>query len=500
MKKSLAFIGLLINLTAFAQLENLGPLVNSNYEEISPYITPDGSKLFFIRENHPQNTNFGETQDVWWSAMESDAPVTAAKHLGAPFNTLTKNAVTFQSPDGQTRIIKGVLDKFGNYKKSGYSVCTLGENGWSDPQPLNIRGYDNMTKGKYVGMCMAPGGNTMILSFSEKRDSPDSELYISHWTGGNDWSKPEKLPFTVVGDFAPFIASDNKTLYFSSDGRSGFGSADIFLVRRLDDTWNSWSEPENMGAEVNSGAWDAYFKVSPSGKYAFIVSNKAGSSDLYRLPLFRQEIKPDPVIIVEGIVKDAETGKPLAARLEYFNLADNSIQGAGRSSVSDGTYKVVLPYGSDFSVNATLQGYYAETIHLDLVGTGEFATVKKDLLLRPIKVESVIRLNNIFFETNKAELLPTSRTELDGLIAILNANPTMKIEIRGHTDNVGSDEFNRTLSDNRARSVVAYLVEKGIAAERLAASGYGETLPVAANDTDEGRGLNRRVEFKIQAL
>lgn len=490
----------LIGFQVISQLENMGPLVNSEYGEIAPYITPDGSKIFFIRESHPENTKFGDTQDVWWCTLENDAATTPAKHLGFPFNTINKNALTYQSPDGQTRVIKGVFDKFGNYKKSGYSICTLGEKGWSDPQPLNIRSYDNMTRGQYVGMCMAPGGNAMILSFSEVRDSPDSELYISRYVSGNDWTKPEKLPFTVVGDFAPFLASDGKTLYFSSDGRQGYGDADIYVVKRLDDTWKNWSQPENLGPEVNTANWDAYFKVSPSGQYAFVINNNTGNSDLYRMPLFKKELKPDPVIIVEGTVRDAETGKALVASLEYFNIDENSSQGMGRSAFGDGSYKVVLPYGSNYSVNAKVQGYYAETINLDLKETGEFAVVQKDILLRPIKVESVIRLNNIFFETNKWELLPTSRTELDGLVVLLNQNPGMKIEIRGHTDDVGSDESNLSLSDNRARSVVGYLVEKGIAADRLVSKGYGETVPVSANDTPEGRQLNRRVEFKIMSL
>jgi len=498
--KALIFLSVLFSGSVFAQMQNLGTLANSTYDELSPYLTPDGSKLFYLRQDHPENTEFGDTQDIWWCSLENDSVVSAAKHLGFPFNTLSKNALVYQSPDGQVRVIKGVFDKFGKYKRSGYSICTLGEKGWSDPQALNIKSYDNMVRGQYVGMCMAPGGNVMILSFSEQKGSADSELYFSKLIGGNDWTKPEKLGWTVSGDFAPFMASDNKTLYFSSDGRDGYGNADIFVVRRLDDTWRSWSQPENLGTDINTPNWDAYFKVSPSGKYAFMVNDKSGSSDLYRIPLFKSEMKPDPVIIVEGIVKDAETGKALGATLEYYNLDNHASEGIGRSSVNDGAYKVVLPYGSNFSVNARLQGYYAESINLDIKENGEFVTLKKDILLRPIKLESVIRLNNIFFETGKAELLPTSQTELDALVTVLSQNPTMKIEIRGHTDNVGSDEINTSLSDNRAKSVVAYLVGKGITADRLVAKGYGESIPVSSNETPEGRQLNRRVEFRIQAL
>lgn len=487
---------------ALAQMESMGPMANSEYGEISPYVTPDGSKLFFIRDSHPQNTQFGETQDIWWCSLSNDMITTEAKHLGFPFNTLQKNDLAYQSPDGQTRVLKGVVDKFGKFKKSGYSISRLTEKGWSDLSELNIKGYDNMVKGKYVDMCMAPGGNVMIMSFSEVKNSPDSELYMSRFISGNDWTKPEKLNITIPGDFGAFVAADGSTMYFSGVRDNGFGSADIYVTHRSDDSWLNWSAPENLGSEINSASWDAYFIVSPTGKHAFMTSSRNGSSDLYRFSLekVKEEVKPNPVIIVEGTVKNAETGTPLAASLEYVNLDLNSVQGVGRSAISDGSYKVVLPYGTNFSVSAQLSGFYAEALNLDLEDTGEFATIRKDILLRPIKVESVIRLNNVFFETSKWELLPTSKTELDGLVTILNQNPTMKIEIRGHTDNVGSDELNLTLSENRAKSVVTYLIEKGILADRLTSKGYGESIPVTTNENTEGRQLNRRVEFIIQAL
>lgn len=484
----------------FGQLQNLGKLANSTYDEISPYITPDGSKIFFIREDHPNNTLVGETQDVWWCKMQNDSVVSEAKHLGFPFNTLRNNSINSQTADGQLRMIKGVFDKYGQFKKSGYSYTTLTAEGWSDPKPMNVKGYANMNKGKYVGMCLAPSGNVMVLSFSEIKDNDRSELYISRRIDDDTWSKPEKIHGSKNGDFAPFIASDNKTMYFSAYERGGYGNADIFVTKRLDDTWLNWSEPVNLGDSINTKDWDAYFKVSPTGKYAFLVSSVGGSSDLYRLPLFSKAVKPDPVIIVEGIVKDAETGKPLQSSLEYTNLTTNTQEGVGRSSVVDGSYKVILPYGNNFSIGARLPGYYAENLNLDLSKVGEFAVIKKDILLKPIKAETVIRLNNIFFETAKAVLLPTSQNELDGLIRILTENASMKIEIRGHTDNVGSDASNQALSENRAKAVVDYLVSKGIATDRLVFKGFGESTPVATNETEEGKALNRRVEFRIVSV
>ncbi|TNE53635.1 MAG: OmpA family protein [Bacteroidetes bacterium] len=502
----LCLVGISPILNSQNKIENLGPKINSKYSEISPYITPDGSKVFFIREDHPKNTLAGETQDVWWCRLENDSVTTQAKHLGFPFNTISYNSIGFQSADGQLRIIKGVFNKFGQYKKKGYSYMTMTKEGWSDPVGMKIKKYDKMARGQYVGMCLAPSGNVMILSFSEKKGHPRSELYMSKRIDDKTWTKPKKLTGTLDGDFAPFIASDNKTMYFSAYARGGQGNADIFVMKRLDDTWLNWSEPVNLGDKINTSDWDAYFKVSPTGRYAFLVSAIGGSSDIYRLPLFSEKkeeaviveaAKPDPVIIVEGIVKDAETNQPLGASLQYTNLTSNSIEGIGRSSVIDGAYKVVLPYGSNFSIGANLEGYYSENLNLDLSQVGEFAVIKKDILLRPIKAEAIIRLNNIFFETAKATLLPTSQNELDALIKILNDNSGMVIEIRGHTDSQGSDATNQKLSEDRAKSVVDYLVSKGIAAERLTSIGFGEKKPATTNDTEEGRAFNRRVEFRI---
>jgi outer membrane protein OmpA-like peptidoglycan-associated protein len=500
--KGIVILASIVSVFSYGQMENVGSLANSEYEELSPYVTPDGSKLFFIREAHPGNTDFGDTQDIWWCSLENDIITSEAKHLGFPFNTLQKNDLSYQSPDGQTRVIKGVLDNVGKFKHSGYSISRKTEKGWSDPEEMHIKSYDFMVRGKYVDMCMAPGGNVMILSFSEEKNSPNSELYLSRNTSGNDWTKPEKLNFTVPGDFGAFVAADGKTLYFSGIRSNGFGSSDIYVVHRTDDTWLNWSEPENLGPEINTAEWDAYFIVSPTGKHAFMTSTRGGSSDIYSFSLekIKEEVKPDPVIIVEGKVQNSETGAPLSADLVYTDLALNSVQGIGKSASADGMYKLVLPYGNNFSINAQLTGFYGESIHLDLKDKGEFTTVKHDIFLKPMKLETVVRLNNVFFETGKWELLTESKTELDGLVKILTQNPTMKIELRGHTDNVGNDETNLTLSENRAKSVMTYLTEQGIMADRLTSKGFGETQPVTTNETVEGRQQNRRVEFIIQTL
>ncbi|HRO76098.1 MAG TPA: OmpA family protein [Crocinitomicaceae bacterium] len=519
MKKIVTILmALVVSFMGMAQKENLGTNVNSSTHEIAAYITPDGSKLFFIRSgDHPDHTMHGLSQDVWMSHMENDSAVTVGKHLGFPFNRTNYNSIDYQSVDGQLRIIKGVYNRYMQYKKNGYSYSILKKNGWSNPKEIKIKDYEDMTKGKYASMCMAPSGNYMILSFSETKGDDMEYLYLSRRINDEKWTRPEKMPFTIHGDFGAYMASDNKTLYFSSYSRKGYGSSDIYVTKRLDDTWKNWSEPINLGPNINSEGREAYFIVSPTGRYAFVAGGDGigGSVDLYRIPLFKkeeskteekveevvvEEAKPDPVVIVEGIVKNAETGEPMQASLEYMNLNTNSLEGIARSSEVDGSYKVVLAYGSKYGIEANKQGFYSQNVGVDLTDIGEFKVIKRDILMTPFKVAAVIRLNNIFFETAKATLLQESQMELDNLVKILNENPKMKIEIRGHTDNVGSDAANQTLSENRAKSVVDYLVSKGISASRLTSAGFGEKQPEATNDTEEGRAINRRVEFKIISI
>ncbi len=495
----------------YSQKENLGPLINTNMaSEYATHLSSDGTKLFYVKSGGTENPTTKLNDEYAWSCdLLNDSVITNGKLMPYPFNIGTSNcSVRYESPDGNLRILDGIYDNNNIFLRNGYSYTLLTTNGWSKRIPINIIDYDKMCKGKYVGMSMAPSGNVMILYFSENDNSNNGHLYMSKRITDDNWTKPIKINITKNGDYGPFIAADNKSLYFTSAKRGGFGLGDIFVTKRLDDTWLNWSEPENVGPKINTKKEEANFSISPTGKYAFVEMLKFKTSvDVYRIPLFDKEetkkqivaetVKPAPVIIVEGVVRDAETMKTLVASLEYINLANKYVEGIARSSVVDGAYKVILPYGSNYSIGAKLQGYYSEDINLDLSTVGEFTTIKRDILLRPIKADAVIRLNNIFFETGKAVLLPTSQNELDRLITILKENPAMIIEIRGHTDNEGGTEFNQTLSQNRAKSVVEYLISKGVDTKRLSSKGFGEKAPTSTNGTKEGKALNRRVEFKI---
>jgi outer membrane protein OmpA-like peptidoglycan-associated protein len=315
------------------------------------------------------------------------------------------------------------------------------------------------------------------------------------------WSKPMNLGNSlnsVGNEVSPFLASDGKTLYFSTNGYPGFGKNDIFVSRRLDDTWKNWSEPMNLGNKVNTNEWDAYFSTSAAGDYAYFVSsaNKATSEDIFRIKL-PTSAKPTSVVLISGKVLNSKTGEPLGAKIIYEELPSGKEAGVARSNPSKGEYTIALPAGKKYGFSASAEGYIAINENIDLTQLTEFKEIKKDLKLVPIEKGEKVSINNIFFEFGKEGLLPESFPELNRLVKLMITNPNLKIRIEGHTDNIGNDKNNLLLSENRTLSVMNYLVENSIESNRLETKGYGKTKPKANNNTEEGRQQNRRVEIVI---
>jgi outer membrane protein OmpA-like peptidoglycan-associated protein len=371
--------------------------------------------------------------------------------------------------------------------------------GWQMPRDLNVVDHYNLNE--YNEFSMSSDKRVIIMAVEREKTYGVKDLYVSFHIEGDQWSVPLNLGPVVntpEGEISPFIAPDNTTLYFSSDGHPGYGSNDIFLTRRLDDTWTNWSKPENLGKPINTNDWDAYYSVPASGEFAYFVSSKSGygNSDIFKIRL-PEMARPNPVVLVKGKVLNQKTNLPVQAVISYFDLQDAAISGAAMSNPQTGYYQIILPAGRLYGFQASAGNYLAVSENLDLKDLGEYKEIERDLYLVPIEIGEKVRLNNIFFETGKWDLLPESFAELDELVKILGDNPSMEIEINGHTDNVGDDNSNLVLSQKRAAAVVTYLLGRGVAGDRLDSAGFGETQPVAPNETDEGRALNRRVEFVI---
>lgn len=497
---------------AFSQpkVENLGNSVNSEYNEINPVISPDGKTLFFARVSHPQNAHGLEgSQDIWFSELTNNQ-WGLARRMTAPINREEYNCAYSVTPDGNTLLIMGAYEK-GAYQTRGFSFSKRTANGWSAPQKLAIAGLEGMSKGEYMCGILSNDGKTLIMAFSEKKKSTKDDIYVSFQQKNGTWSKPVGLGIDVnTDDFTettPFLAADGATLYFSSDRTGGQGSNDIYYTKRIDKTWKRWSKPVNLGPAINTDGYDAYYTIAAAGDYAYMVSKKntLGKGDIVKIKIKSDEPStpsivpaPDPVVLLSGKVVDTKTGKPIDARIIYENLADGTEVGTAQTDPRTGEYKIVLPKGIKYGVRAVAKDFIAEAQNIDLTNVTDYKEVSgTNLKLVPIEINAVGVLNNLFFDTGKAEIRSESNPELDRMVLTFNENPGLVLEIGGHTDNVGSDASNIKLSQDRADSVREYFIGKGIEPDRIQSKGYGESKPKANNDTEEGKQINRRVEFKI---
>lgn len=368
--------------------------------------------------------------------------------------------------------------------------------GWTPPDLLKIRGFRNDSP--RLEIFLAPDGRHTLFSIHNADSIGERDLYVSALGDDGVWAKPVDLGRTVNTasvELSPFMAPDGKTLYFSSDRPGGLGGFDLWVTRRLDDTWRNWSAPQNLGAEVNTKDNDMNIAVDASGKFAFMSIGPVMKEDIYEFAL-PAALRPKPVAFVYGKVTDP-SGKPLPAAIVYEVLRTGAGAGQAAARSGDGQYQIALPIGEDYAFRAAAAGYVAVSDRIDLSAAKDGDRFERNLILVPLVVGQPIRLNNVFFDTAKTDLLPESTRELDRLVGLLNRMPAMRIEVRGHTDSVDTDAANLALSSGRAAAVVAYLVKAGIAPSRLQSKGFGESSPIASNATDEGRKLNRRVEFVI---
>jgi outer membrane protein OmpA-like peptidoglycan-associated protein len=488
------------NMPGRVEKVNLGPNINSTYSDYLPVIAPDGSTLYLSVRYSPDNAGGKEDADeIWIATALTDSTWSQRRRADAPLNNAGPNWVISVTPDNNTLLIANQYNADGTQKGSGLSLAHRIASGWSVPEDIVIRNLTN-NSGWYQ-FCLSADRKSLLMSVVGGQTYGLHDLYVSFLESDGTWSEQKNLGTSIntIGEEAcPFLAADGVTLFFASNGRPGIGEGDIYVTRRLDDSWTRWSEPQNLGPAINTTGNDGFFTVPASGRYAYMVSshNTTGGDDILRLRL-PKAIRPNPVVLISGTVIDSKTRKPVGAEITYRDLASDQEVGVASSNPADGSYKIVLPAGRSYSFMADEQGYYAVSDNLDVKELKEYREIRRDLYLTPIEVGAIIRLNNLFFDFAKADLRTESYPELNRAMNFLNDNPGIAIEVAGHTDNVGSDDANRKLSDDRARAVKEYLIAQGVQPERIVSKGYGESKPVATNNTDEGRQLNRRVDFTI---
>ena len=519
--------------------ESIGSAVNTEYSELNPVMSPDGKTLYFGRKNHPQN-KFGMagteqiagSQDIWYSESLMGA-WTTSRRMSEALNRDQYNTIYSVSPDGQTILVKGAYVN-GQYETRGFSISKKTASGWEIPKKLDIPKYEKLSRGKNEYGYLSNDGKVLLMAFSEKKNSDEDDIYASFLEKDGSWSEPMNLGDDVNTDFTettPFLAADGKTLYFSSNREGGKGSNDIWVCKRKDETWINWTEPTNLGEPINTDQYDAYYTISAAGDYAYFISsnNSLGKKDIFRLkleqpkavevpasttsPMAGGEKKPsdtkptktettksDPVVLVSGKVIDSKTGKvPANTKIIYEDLTNGKELGVATPDPITGIYKIVLPYGKNYGITTKIEGYVGTSQNIDLTKlNGKYLEIEgKDMTVKPVEVGAKVEMNNIFFEFGKAALKPESYPELNRIAEFFKTNKKIVSEISGHTDNVGTDEINNKLSQERADVVRNYLLTQGVPAERISAKGYGKTRPKVNNDTPENQAINRRVEFEI---
>ncbi|MEM9674114.1 MAG: OmpA family protein [Bacteroidota bacterium] len=479
------------------KLENLGRKVNSIYHESAPVLSPDGNTLYFTITNHPENTKgTNGSQDIWYTKRSESGEWLPSQHLDAPFNREQYNQVMSVSADGQ-----GVLVRSGSSKKWDFSLVRQVNGVWQKPQPVHITNFGSMCRGKFNGGFMSYDEKALLLYFSEVKDSKVSDLYVSFPEGSNRWSTPTKVASlnTRQDEFGPYLAPDNRTLYFASNRPGGHGGADVYRTIRQDDSWQKWSKPENVGAPINTKGFDAFYAVGEADSLVFTtrahMSADGGHLDIYGLQKIKKVPPSPPVIRLEGMVMNQKTQEFIEATVEVSTSQQTIATEV--TTAEEGVYVTELQESGIYRISASAEGFLAK---IDSVQLGEVYTdtiLFKDIFLEPLEVGLSVRLNNIFFDYNKTTLRSESFEELDKVVEMLKTNENLYIEIGGHTDDRGSDGYNEKLSQGRAEAVRQYLVDHWIEGDRVTAVGYGESQPEVPNDGEENWQINRRVEFTI---
>lgn len=463
------------------QRQGFASTINTNGEEYAPILSADGRSLYLCK-------NSAGSEDIYVSEMNEQGNWSAPLPV-AGWNTPNgSEAPESISADGNT---------FYMFKAGKFYTSKKSASGWSAPVSMP----DPFNTFRWQADLSISGDGKAILFAAASSSYGNQDIYVCLQQEDGSWSEPVSLGEdinTLRSDRSPFIHPDGKTLYFSSEGHDGFGSSDIYIAKRLDDSWTRWSKPLNLGPAFNTRGNDWGFRVSTDGSFAYYSANLNGNADIVRC-LLPKEISPDKVATISGKVTDTKD-VPLDAEILWEDLSTGKVVQTTRSNPATGEFFAVLPERKRYGYTARKPGYFPQSGNVDM--RTELSEVRLPEPIRLATIENMkaedisLPLNNLFFETAKYELQSESFSELNRLAELLQSEG-LSIEVHGHTDNVGNDAGNLILSENRAKSVRTYLISRGCNAGKITAKGFGKTKPKATNETEAGRALNRRVEIRM---
>lgn len=482
---------------------NMGSEVNSHLDEYFPSLSADKELLVFTRnlidtlERPEGGFMLRRNEDFFLSEAEGNN-WTTANNMGRPVNSTFNEGAQCISADGRWLYYTlcngpagfGSCDIYYAFQNFGI---------WSTPENcgkrINSANWDSQPS-------ISADGKYLFFTSNRPGGQGGSDLWASKMGADGYWEPAYNLGTTIntpADESSPFMHPDGATLYFASDGHPGMGGTDLFYSKL--DLTNGWQTPVNLGYPLNTSGMEATLHVSTDGGTAFYSSDREdsyGGLDLYSFPM-PEIIRPDPVTYVKAIVKSELNLQPLQADVQLFDLNSNEL--VTRSTCgANGEFLVTLPSGKDYALFVAMEGYLFHSENFSLAEGFPDEPFVLEVLLKKVSVGETFTLRNIFFESGSASLLPESESELNKLLELITNNPSMRISVNGHTDNVGSDTDNMRLSEQRAGAVAAFLTEKGIDSDRISSKGYGESVPLADNASAEGRALNRRTEIEITGL
>ena len=479
--------------------------------------------LYLTIANHAGNVGGKRDQgDIWYSTL-TDNQWSAPQHAGSVINDAAYNAVAGFSSDGSLMFLLSHYDGPGNLARTqGIAVTRGSGQNWSRPENISIPYFQN--RAGILSGYIPPDQSVFVYAAETYGTRGVEDIYVTTKGPTGKWSEPRNLGNTINTPFqelSPSLSADGKTLFFSSNGRKGLGSFDIYSSVRLDDSWSNWTTPVNMGGGFNTEGRELSYRVYEQAGFSLYTStnNSDGYGDVrihlldepFRKDTTVQQIvnAPDTVtkfvevsreptvdkrVRIYGKVNNAKTGESIAAKIAFAAPSDNQSTDASAAG-----YSIQLPSTNNYVVKIEAAGFVSTMEKLD-INTYEMKDLEMNFKLQPVEVGTTVNLNDVLFEQGKTNLLPQSYPELDLVVSFLKSNPRVKIELAGHTDNRGIPAQNVKLSQARVDKVKSYLVSKGVEAKRINGKGYGGMKPVASNDSEESRQLNRRVEFTIKKL
>lgn len=509
-------------------IDNLGPAVNSSAPEYAPLISTDESLLIVTARREDavgglldesdqlpfEDIYFSRSREGVWSPLQN---------IGEPINTSGHDASSGLSPDGRTLFVfrgsnKGNGDIYASQFVAG---------DWTKPKPL---GKNINSKAHETSAALSYNGKELYFISDREGGQGGKDIYLSSWDATReDWGPAENLGPTVNTPYdedGVYLHPDGRTLYFSSKGHNSMGGNDIFYTEKVDGVWQ---QPVNIGHPINTPDDDVFFVVAADGRTAYYSSIREegfGDKDIYRITFLgpekepvlqveeqlllasddrvpelslepEVEIRTSKMILLKGVVVDDKSGAPLEASIDLIDNGTSAVLATFHSDKESGAYLVMLPAGYNYALHTTADRYLFNSMHFDIPDTAQYREYFKAIRMNPIKIGESVVLRNIFFDYNAFSIRKESEAELERLLQLILDNPQIKLEISGHTDNVGGDAYNQELSENRAKAVVDYLVQQGAPRERLIYKGYGKSQAIADNSTEIGRQENRRTEFKI---